>query len=373
MNSRASVLPQGIAAAPSGGRRTAAVSSRPVVSVVIPAYNAGATLGDSLRSVLAQTLRPAQVIVVDDGSSDDTAAVAQGFGDPVVLLRRANGGIARARNAALAVATGEFIALLDADDLCEPERLAVQVEYLRRNPRVLLCSSDFSAFDDSGELDRSYCGHYYTRCDVAHGGPQARYQDKGELDISGCLGPARTDEHRVHTLQGDVHDELMLGNFVHPPTVMFRREVLAMAGAFDPEIAIACEWEWFVRVAEHGPLGYIDRPLVRYRRSAGQISRSPLMALDSLRVALLLHQRDPRLRQRDPATVRQQLGELSSHAAYAMAESRPATALRLLAVSAFRYHALQRSSASTFLRAVLPAPVIRFLRRLRRTHPAGPR
>lgn len=338
---------------------------RILVSVAIPAHNAGRTLGDTLHSVLAQTHPTLDVVVVDDGSTDDTAEVAASFGERVRLIRQANAGISRARNASLQAARGEFIALLDADDLCEPERIAVQLKFLLERPGLLLCSSDFSGFDHSGELARSYCGHYYSRCSAAQGGPQARYREHGELDISDCLPQGVSPPAHVPILLGDVYDEIVLGNFIHPPTVMFRREALRQAGLFDPEFRIGCEWEWLVRVARAGPVGYIDRPLLRYRRSPTQVTHHPQTALDALHVAQLIHRRDPAIRRRAPVAVRRHLGNLHLDAAYALSETQPASALRLLAASVWCYRTVERASLATLLRATLPSPVARMLRHTR--------
>ncbi len=167
------------------------------------------------------------------------------------------------------------------------------------------------------------------------------------------------------TLQGDVYDEIVLGNFIHPPTVMFRREALRQAGMFDPEFRIGCEWEWLVRVARAGPVGYIDSPLLRYRRSPTQVTHHPQTALDALRVAKLIHRRDPSIRRAAPVAVRRHLGNLHLDAAYALSEAHPASALHLLAASVWRYRTVERASLATLLRAALPSPVARVLRSAR--------
>jgi glycosyltransferase involved in cell wall biosynthesis len=103
--------------------------SSPRFSTVIPAYNAANTVARAIDSALAQTYPPVEVIVVDDGSSDDTAAVVERYGDTVRLIRQANGGPGAARNAGARVASGDWIALLDADDVWLPHKLDVQARY----------------------------------------------------------------------------------------------------------------------------------------------------------------------------------------------------------------------------------------------------
>lgn len=121
--------------------------TRDSVSVVIPAYNAGRYLGEALDSVLAQTLPPREVLVVDDGSTDDTPEVCARYSGRVRYARQENAGVSAARNAGLAAATGEFVALMDADDVCAPERFARQVAALRRRPDAVACLSGHWVFD----------------------------------------------------------------------------------------------------------------------------------------------------------------------------------------------------------------------------------
>ena len=105
----------------------------PLVSVIIPVYNGGRFLRAALESVFAQTYRPFEVIVVDDGSTDDSGAIAQSFPD-VRYIHQANQGVAAARNHGLEAAAGEFFAFLDQDDLWKPEKLKLQVEHLLSSP-----------------------------------------------------------------------------------------------------------------------------------------------------------------------------------------------------------------------------------------------
>ena len=106
------------------------------VSVIVPAFNGERFLAESLRSALAQTLPPLEVIVVDDGSSDGTAEIAESFGEPVRCIRQENRGVAAARNRGLSVTRGEFIAFLDHDDLWPADKLELQVLALRSDPGV---------------------------------------------------------------------------------------------------------------------------------------------------------------------------------------------------------------------------------------------
>ena len=105
-----------------------------LVSVIIPAFNAASFIGSAVESVLSQDHPAIEIIVVDDGSSDDTVSIAESFGHPVICYRQENGGPPVARNRGLAMASGEYVGFLDADDLYEPRRIALQIAKLRHNP-----------------------------------------------------------------------------------------------------------------------------------------------------------------------------------------------------------------------------------------------
>jgi glycosyltransferase involved in cell wall biosynthesis len=111
----------------------------PTISCIIPVFNGERYLREAIESIFAQTVRPLEVIVVDDGSTDGSAAVATSYGEQVIYRRQANAGPAAARNLGLRVACGEFVALLDADDLWHPEKLARQLACFAARPELDLC------------------------------------------------------------------------------------------------------------------------------------------------------------------------------------------------------------------------------------------
>ncbi|MCB0189909.1 MAG: glycosyltransferase family 2 protein, partial [Caldilineaceae bacterium] len=107
-----------------------------LLSVIIPVYNGAQYLAESINSVLQQTKTPDSILVVDDGSTDDTAAVVAAFGSAVHYLHQPNAGAAAARNRGVAASTGEFLAFLDADDLWLPEKLALQMAVMASTPAI---------------------------------------------------------------------------------------------------------------------------------------------------------------------------------------------------------------------------------------------
>ena len=346
--------------------RSGTTDPEALVSVVIPAYNARNTLAQTLDSLFAQTHQNLDVVVVDDGSTDGTAEVLEAYAGRVRTIRQTNAGIGAARNASVQAARGDYIALLDADDLCRPDRIAIELRYLQSHPDILLCSSDFGAFDETGPLaPASYCGVYYSRCSPQRGGLRARYPQAETFALLPEETARQNGQASIAVYWGEVYDELVQGNFIHPPTVMFRRDALQRAGMFDPEIKIVCEWEWFVRVARAGPVAHLDIPLLDYRRSPTQISSSPRTALDSLAVAKKIYARDSHPGQRRDRRSLRHLGALSLSAADVLAELQPEAAFGLLASSVFVYHTFRGQTLRTLFKIMLPSGLLDLLRRVR--------
>jgi glycosyltransferase involved in cell wall biosynthesis len=221
-----------------------------LVSVTIVVYNGERDVGQAIDSALAQNYPAFEVIAVDDGSTDGTWQVLCSYGHRIRAVRQANGGLPVARNTGLRHARGEFIALMDHDDLCMPERLAVQVAFLRAHPEVGLCGSDFSAFNEHGPIEPSHIASYYSQYAEVQGQPSGLYPHSDTLDVAPYLPQPSAQPCRIDVYKGDVYERIACGNFVHPPTVMVRAEVLRRAGGFDPAARTMCDWDWLVRVAQ---------------------------------------------------------------------------------------------------------------------------
>lgn len=250
----------------------------PLVSIVIPAYNCAGTVAATIEGCLAQTWRNFEVVVVNDGSTDNTRAELARFEPRIRVVDQENGGLAAARNAGCAAARGEFIALMDADDLMLPERIAVQVAVLTADPRCVLVSSDFAAFDDvRGDIACSHIASYYQAW-ARQGGACAIYPEV--LEVGAGLPMVRC---------GEVLANLVWGNFVHPPTTLIRAHALANAGRFDVCLRYSCDYDAFCRLAALGRFAYVDAALLRYRLSPTQMSstvrlgRLPLETIEVLK------------------------------------------------------------------------------------------
>jgi glycosyltransferase involved in cell wall biosynthesis len=127
-------------------------ASTAMVSIVMPAYNVAWCIGRAVDSVLAQDFRMRELIVINDGSTDDTASVLAGYGDAIVVLHQQNRGMSAARNAGIRAARGEYIAFLDSDDWWLPTKLSRQVELMESRPEIGFCSTAARVEDPDGRL-----------------------------------------------------------------------------------------------------------------------------------------------------------------------------------------------------------------------------
>lgn len=211
----------------------------PRVSVVIPAYNAERFIGESVDSALAQTHPDVEVVVVDDSSTDATPHLLAAYGDRIRVHRQSNGGAATARNTGARIATGEWLAFLDADDLWEPAKIERQ-------------------------LARVSCAWSYTN--------RTNFGTRGDVPV------LQSDCTAMH--DGDVFARLLSeGNFITNSSVLIRRGLFLELGGFYAALRNAEDWDLWLRVAERHPVAYCSEPLVRYRfHSAGKSQNHRAMA-----------------------------------------------------------------------------------------------
>ncbi len=227
---------------------------QPPVSVVLPAYQAAATLPATLDSVLAQVPPPRTVVVVDDGSTDATAAVLAARADRVTAVRIDNsGGPSRPRNIGLANCGDELVSLFDADDLMRPGKLAAQAAVFAACPEVDLCFTDFQVIDADGAV------------------LQERFLD-GYREFRRLLRPAPLPD--VGLLSGpDLHYALIRANFVGTSSVVARAPRLRAAGGFDETLRNGDDLDLWLRLAREGAVfAFLDRVGHAYRKVDGGVT-----------------------------------------------------------------------------------------------------
>jgi len=227
------------------------------ISVVIPAYNAAAYLEEALASVRAQTRSPAEVIVVDNGSTDDSPSIALKAGARLLRLERPS--LSAARNAGILAASQPWIALLDADDLWDPEKLAWQWQAVESCPGVGIVTTDFTEFDATGILLPSFLTG------------AANYQAISRREIMPAVMCCDSASFRAHFLRG---------NFFAPAAILARRDLLVDVGLFDEALTHMEDRELWLRMLPRTVVAVIERPLLHTRiHNANWSSNDLKMAL----------------------------------------------------------------------------------------------
>ncbi len=212
----------------------------PTVSVVIPTYNCASLLPKAIQSAYAQTIQPHEVIVIDDGCTDNTAEVIRQWmpelPDNFIYEYKVNGGEASARNRGVARATGDFVAFIDQDDLWLPDKLEKQLTQFERDVTL---GMSFTA---------------YTRI------------SGDERELVQLSAWETSTEYALR--------QLMIGCCITPSTVMVRREVLQSVGPFDESFWLGCDWDMWLRIAAAGHrIAYLAEPLTEYLWHTNNMSR----------------------------------------------------------------------------------------------------
>jgi glycosyltransferase involved in cell wall biosynthesis len=231
--------------------------SDPTVSVVVPAYNAEAFLGRALDSILAQTFEDWEIVLVNDGSTDETEAVvnryAQRIGRRLRCFCQPNAGCGAARNRGIDAARGRFVAFLDADDEFLPRKLERQLGLFQARPDLGLVFSDMALVDLDGKRHESAFDRDPT---VVRRVPIE------------CLG----DTYRV--CSPDFFDYLLRRYFIPTIVGMVRRDVLGRSIRWPPDPSYSAEWLFFLRVARISRVGFVDEPLSLHHFIARSATRT---------------------------------------------------------------------------------------------------
>ncbi|MEE4113452.1 MAG: glycosyltransferase, partial [Desulfobacteraceae bacterium] len=219
----------------------------PRVSVIIPTHNRSWCLPEAIDSVLSQTYENLELIVVDDGSTDDTPALLARYGSRLRCLRQTNQGVSAARNRGLQAAKGTLIAFLDSDDIWQPEKLTRQVEFFNRQPAAKICQTEETWIRRGVRVN-----------------PKRRHRKPSgwifEASLALCL--------------------------VSPSAVMMRRELLEEMGGFDESLPACEDYDLWLRVSLRYPIHLIDEPLV-IKRGGHDDQLSRQHSLDRYRIQSL--------------------------------------------------------------------------------------
>lgn len=221
--------------------------SQPIVSIIIASYNCAAYIAETISSVLAQSLKDIEIIVVDDGSSDETRQIVSSFGPPVRLLTQSNAGVCVARNRGIREARGQFICLMDHDDYWFPDKLAHQVRMLQ---------------------DHSETGVVYSAFTLWYRDEQRnQFPDPASLNLD--IDPGEVDPD----YSGWIYHQFLLDCWMLTSTAMFRPEVFTTCGLFDETLPYSEDWDLWLRISQQYPFIKLRRPTTLYRQHPQQGNR----------------------------------------------------------------------------------------------------
>lgn len=265
----------------------------PLVTVIIPAYNAARFVRQALRSALNQSGVPLEVIVIDDGSTDDTLQVLREFGGSIRILRQANAGNIEARNRGARVARGAWLAFLDADDDWLPHKLARQLERTDAQTHLV-------------------------------------YTDRLNVGDIGRVSPLQSASQNL--LEGDLFEPLLLyGNFITHSSVLIRKKVFEQLGGYDPRVKVCEDWDLWLRYsAQGGHIGLVREPLTRYRWHSSSLTGNLHQMLEGRLRVVQRALATPRGQLLPRSAVRQALENVWLTSAWYAQPSRPLLALRWL-------------------------------------------
>jgi GT2 family glycosyltransferase len=239
----------------------------PLVSVIVPTYNRAALVCRAIDSALQQTHLNIEVLVIDDGSTDDTSAVIDrrfGSNSRVRYVSIENGGVAHARNVGIENCTGDFIGFLDSDDYWLPWKIELQLKCLERLPQAGMIWTDMDAVSDEGALvHRHYLRTMYSAYGQLAEEGITLFQNTHTVTSQelGVPGLAATFE----LSQGDIFSQMLIGSFVHTSTCLLRRERLSKVGGFREDLKVSGEdYDFHLRTCREGPVAFADISTIGY-------------------------------------------------------------------------------------------------------------
>jgi hypothetical protein len=250
---------------------------------------------------------------------------------------------------------------MDGDDIANPERIRLQAAVLDWNPGIELVSSDFSSFvNPDVDSERSHIATYYSAVGQM-GGLAHIYPNTAVIDDEASLEP-------IMVRWGHVYEALIVGNFVHPPTVMVRRTVFEKAGVFDETLKYNSDYDLIVRIARLGDFAIVDQPLLRYRRSSTQMSHyagGGRIPMETVRILEKVQEEDPGFHAKRQSLFRLRVAESLIEAAESIGPADRSKALKLW-LRGVRLLPIFSDTARAFARILTPRFLVVTYKGLRR-------
>jgi glycosyltransferase involved in cell wall biosynthesis len=218
------------------------------ITVIIPVYNRPAFVQEAIKSVLDQTYSNVELIVVNDGSTDETPSVLHSFADKIRIIHQENKGVSAARNTGIKNSDSQWIAFLDSDDIWLPEKLDLQMQFFEKHPDARICQTEEIWIKDGKRLY-----------------PKKKHKKKSGMIFKHCLPLC----------------------IVSPSAVMSHREMFEMVGTFDESLPACEDYDLWLRISCQYPIFLLDKPLI-IKRGGHDDQLSQAIRLDRFRIRALL-------------------------------------------------------------------------------------
>lgn len=338
------------------------------ISVVIPTYNRSRLILEAVASACGQTHPPLEVLIIDDGSTDDTERFCGGLGAPVRYIRQANAGVSAARNRGIQEACGEFVAFLDSDDRWTPEKLEYQLAALQSFPDAEWSFTGVQLMRLDGSIRADLAGYVAALPVFGDTGldPEALLESRLKRRELGIRG------HELCVYVGDAYELFFLGNLAYPSSVLASRRLLLRSAGFDESWRLAEETEFFHRLAAIAPVVVLPQPLLFWRESSPSALTTSTNTVALISQALVSLDRAYALRptdaSRDAVTraYRRGQGFLWRRLAWARLSESQGTLAREAIRKSWRTGGPSVFLAALAFASLLPRPVLRMLHQLKR-------
>lgn len=242
----------------------------PKINVIVPTYNNAKYLREAIDSILNQSAAHYDILVVDDGSTDETRDIVSSYGNQVRYLYQENQGLAVARNTGIANTKGKYFTFLDGDDLWEPDNLEIKLDIMEQDDSIGAAFSDFTLFNDT--------------VIIAESGIQVQYPiffRRGH-SLESIFSKQQTfhmkNGNELRLFRGNIFNSLLFGNFINACSILVRRESQEQVGFFRPELRTQQDYEYWLRFSQENDFCFVDRALVHYRRHSTQLTAHKNMA-----------------------------------------------------------------------------------------------
>lgn len=235
------------------------------ISVVVPTYNRSRWIRPAIETIRAQRYPVSEIVIVDDGSTDETEQVTAGLDGSVRVIRQPHAGVSAARNRGVEESTGDWVAFLDSDDAWHPAKLAVQAAAVASIPATRWCAAAGNAIDEQGRVlpdGAGMAGVFPLFRDL--GVEPASFLRRWLADVT-----VTHEQSRIAGLFGDAFESLFTLNYVHASSALFHRDAFLASGGFDRSLHVAEDTEFFHRFSAQHPLLLLLEPLFGYRIAHG--------------------------------------------------------------------------------------------------------